>query len=69
MCVRGFEGRGHLWATILDLLIHGEGPQQGVPRKSAKQRRPLGTGLSSYQLFRAALDFLGRIFVKNAVNF
>lgn len=59
MCVRGFEGAGMIWATILDLLISGEEPTKGAFGKGSGTRKPLGKGLSSYQLFRAALDFLG----------
>lgn len=38
---------------MLALLIDGE---EG---KGGKARRGVGRGVSSYQLFRAALDFLG----------
>ncbi|KAK7689479.1 hypothetical protein QCA50_007271 [Cerrena zonata] len=60
MCVRGFEVAGMIWATILDLLISGEEPTKGAFGKGSGTRKPLGKGLSSYQLFRAALDFLAR---------
>lgn len=53
VCIRGFEGAGPWWNAVLELLIYGE-----EPHSSAKTRRPLGNGLSSYQLFKAALDFL-----------
>jgi len=54
MCVRGFEGRGPWWIAVLRLLLKGEEHfGKGIKRK------PLGRGLSSYQLFKAALDFLG----------
>ncbi|EMD32469.1 hypothetical protein CERSUDRAFT_108867 [Gelatoporia subvermispora B] len=73
LCIRGFEGRGMFWVSVLALLINGEEPPQAAGfRKSASKRRPLGKGLSSYQLFKAALDFLARhdfgqeaIFVKS----
>ncbi|KAJ7914876.1 Nrap protein-domain-containing protein [Mycena leptocephala] len=55
MCVRGFDSLGSWWAVLLGLLVFGEEPKG----KGAK-RKPLGRGLSSYQLFRAALDFLSR---------
>jgi U3 small nucleolar RNA-associated protein 22 len=58
LCVRGFEGIGGWWAAILALLIVGE---EGEGGKKKKLRRPIGTGLSSYQMFRAALDFLGTL--------
>ncbi|KAJ7454829.1 Nrap protein [Mycena latifolia] len=55
LCVRGFDSLGSWWAALLGLLVFGEEPKG----KGAK-RKPLGRGLSSYQLFRAALDFLSR---------
>lgn len=60
MCVRGFEGSGQLWAAVLDLLVHGEDPSHNALNGTVNKRKPVGTGLSSYQLFRAALDFLGQ---------
>ncbi|KAH7909413.1 Nrap protein [Hygrophoropsis aurantiaca] len=59
MCVRGFEGKGAWWASLLGLLITGEEPSQPNSKKGSV-RRPLGRGLSSYQLFRGALDFLAK---------
>ncbi|KAI0916701.1 hypothetical protein AcV5_003115 [Taiwanofungus camphoratus] len=62
LCVRGFEGRGPWWAALLELLVSGEEPL-GVGAsfgKAATKRKPLGKGLSSYQLFKAALDFLAK---------
>lgn len=56
MCVRGFENSGVLWSQLLAMTITGEECQDGV--KTTK-RKPLGRGLSSYQLFKAALDILG----------
>jgi U3 small nucleolar RNA-associated protein 22 len=56
MCVRGFESKGSWWGALLGLLIAGE-ERAGAPKST--KRKPLGRGLSSYQLFRAALDFLG----------
>ncbi|KAJ7039536.1 Nrap protein, partial [Mycena alexandri] len=55
MCVRGFDGLGSWWAVLLGLLVFGE-----ESRGKGTKRKPLGKGLSSYQLFRAALDFLSR---------
>lgn len=59
MHVHGFESIGAWWSVLLDLLISGEesGKQKTTKGQNAKG---LGRGLSSYQLFRAALDFLGR---------
>ena len=53
-CIRGFEGAGPWWNAVLELLIRGEGPSG----RTKTRRRPLGNGLSSYQLLKAALDFL-----------
>jgi U3 small nucleolar RNA-associated protein 22 len=53
-CIRGFEGAGPWWNAVLELLIRGEGPSG----RTKTRRRPLGNGLSSYQLFKATLDFL-----------
>ncbi|KAJ3972203.1 Nrap protein [Lentinula raphanica] len=59
--VRGFDGKGPWWASLLMYLILGEEPTS-AGRKSGVygRRKPLGKGLSSYQLFRAALDFLAK---------
>jgi U3 small nucleolar RNA-associated protein 22 len=53
-CISGFEGTGPLWNSVLELLIRGDEHYGNANTK----RRALGNGLSSYQLFRAALDFL-----------
>lgn len=58
-CVRGFEGLGAWWACVLEVLILGEEPAEDEQEKNKNQRPLVGKGLSSYQLFRAALDFLG----------
>ncbi|KAJ7242747.1 Nrap protein [Mycena haematopus] len=55
LCVRGFDSLGSWWAVLLGFLVFGE-----EPRDKRTKRKPLGRGLSSYQLFRAALDFLSR---------
>ena len=57
MCVRGFEGTGPWWVSVFTLLLYGEEMREGSARTS--KRRTVGKGLSSYQLFKAALDFLG----------
>lgn len=56
MCVRGFEGKGAWWVALLGLLINGEESVNGT--KNTKGRKAIGKGMSSYQMFRAALDFL-----------
>ncbi|KAI9456746.1 Nrap protein [Russula earlei] len=67
-CIWGFEAAGPWWNAVLELLVRGEEPCS----KTKSRRRPLGNGLSSYQLFRAALDLLSQhdfsqdpIFVKS----
>jgi len=62
MCVRGFEGAGPFWSSVLALLLNGEESAAGT--KKAK-RRSVGKGLSSYQLFKAALEFLGSSLVSS----
>lgn len=52
--VAGFAGRGAWWMCILGVLLGGE---EAVGK--SKRRKTVGRGLSSYQLFKAALDFLG----------
>ena len=56
-CVRGFEGSGSWWPCILALLLWGEEPRE--EGKHMNRKRTVGKGLSSYQLFKAALEFLG----------
>ncbi|KAJ3523279.1 hypothetical protein NM688_g8755 [Phlebia brevispora] len=60
LSIRGFEGKGMFWASVLDLLVNGEEASGLSYGKSSSKRKPLGKGLSSYQLFRAALDFFAR---------
>jgi len=55
--VRGFEDKGLWWAAIIVLLVHGEETSPGERRK----RKTVGKGLTSYQFFRVALDFLCKI--------
>ncbi|KAK7471072.1 U3 snoRNP protein [Stygiomarasmius scandens] len=61
--IRGFDGKGPWWAALLGYLICGDEPTSSNSGKGwgkGKGRKPLGRGLSSYQLFRAALDFLAK---------
>ena len=54
---------------MLECLVSGEegAESSGFGGFSKKERRrPLGKGLSSYQLFKAALDFLGMVSVLSA---
>ncbi|KAH7096116.1 Nrap-domain-containing protein [Auriculariales sp. MPI-PUGE-AT-0066] len=55
--VHGFSGKGVWWACILGVLLDGE---EDVSGKAKRKRTTLGRGLSSYQFFKAALDFLAR---------
>lgn len=64
--MRGFEGLGAWWACIMEILILGEEPSadNSGHKGKARNKRPLiGRGLSSYQLFRATLDFLCKYFL------
>ncbi|KAF8751089.1 U3 small nucleolar RNA-associated protein 22 [Rhizoctonia solani] len=54
-CVRGFGFLGALWGAIIVYLVLG-----GKPVKGVKKQARIGRGLSSYQLFRAVLDFLAK---------
>ncbi len=56
LCIRGFSGRGAWWSAVVSLVVLGE--EHGGKNKFGK-RKALGRGLSSYQMFKAALDFLG----------
>ncbi|KAJ2925593.1 hypothetical protein H1R20_g11503, partial [Candolleomyces eurysporus] len=56
LCVKGFESSGPLWSGLLELVIDGEEPSTSA----ASKRKPLGKGLSSYQLFKAVLDCLAK---------
>ncbi|GAB1522908.1 U3 snoRNP protein [Rhizoctonia solani] len=54
-CVRGFGFLGAWWSAIIVYLVLG-----GKPVKGVKKQARIGRGLSSYQLFRAVLDFLAK---------
>ncbi|KIK63933.1 hypothetical protein GYMLUDRAFT_424118 [Collybiopsis luxurians FD-317 M1] len=60
LSVRGFDGKGFWWSALLMYLILGEEPTSAGKRAGRAKSKPLGKGLSSYQLFRAALDFLAK---------
>ncbi|KIM24893.1 hypothetical protein M408DRAFT_316966 [Serendipita vermifera MAFF 305830] len=61
-CVRGFENMGAWWGWLIGYLVEGgerlpiNAASKGLSKKKTLAR--LGRGLSSYQLFRGALDFL-----------
>lgn len=58
-CLTGFGNLGAWWSTILELVIFGEDASFRSSQISP-HRKPLGKGVSSYQLFKASIDFLGR---------
>ncbi|CCM06300.1 uncharacterized protein FIBRA_08551 [Fibroporia radiculosa] len=60
LCMRHFDTRGPWWAAVLELLVNGEESLPGTTFHKTAKRKPLGKGLSSYQLFKAALDLLAR---------
>lgn len=79
MCVLGFAGRGAWWAALVQGIVSGfdvvkvdkDGKVKGGKGGAfGGKGRAMGRGLSSYQLFKAALDFLGMYsvsfpFIKN----
>lgn len=67
LCIAGFESANFFWSAVLDLTFNGEEPKTSTSTKSTT-RKTLGRGLSSYQLFRSALDFLGRCETGIGVN-
>ena len=64
--ILGFEDRGPFWSGLLELMVKGDTPIKGTRSRV----KPTGRGLSSYQLFKAAIGFLGaldiQVFVKNS---
>ena len=58
-CIVAFERRGFFWTTVMFAVILGEEDhsQNRAGKKRTTLRKGVGKGLSSYQLFRAALDF------------
>lgn len=65
MCIRGFEGSGPWWWSVLALLLTGEESRPGATK--ANKRKTVGKGVSSYQLFKAALEFLGTLILLRLV--
>jgi U3 small nucleolar RNA-associated protein 22 len=63
--VLGFEDRGPFWSGLLELIVKGDTSVKG----SRSRVKFAGRGLSSYQLFKASIGFLGaldiQIFVGN----
>lgn len=65
----GSEGGTSLvWTSLIGALVFGEElPETGKTNIRGKKMKPLmqiGRGLSSYQLFRAVMDLLGRVQVR-----
>jgi U3 small nucleolar RNA-associated protein 22 len=58
-CIAGFEHIGSWWSAVLELVVFGEDTSV-KGRQASITRKPLGKGLSSYQLFKACIDFLGK---------
>ncbi|KAF8343082.1 Nrap protein [Cantharellus anzutake] len=61
--ISGFEdacvtGGGSWWSTLLILLIWGKVDSQAEKSKKGGTLGTIGRGLSSYQMFRAVMDFL-----------
>jgi U3 small nucleolar RNA-associated protein 22 len=60
----GFEsGRSILWSCLIGALILGEdlGSEKKTLKGKLKPVLQVGQGLSSYQLFRAVMDLLGKV--------
>ena len=55
--ILGFEDRGLFWSGLLELMIKGDASARG----SKSKVKPVGRGLSSYQLFKATIGFLGAL--------
>lgn len=55
--ILGFEDRGPFWPGLLELMVNGDAQAKG----SKSRVKPVGRGLSSYQLFKATIGFLGAL--------
>lgn len=62
--VLGFEDRGPFWSGLLELMVKGDAPTKG----SNSRVKPAGRGLSSYQLFKATIGFLGALGLQFSVR-
>ena len=62
--VLGFEDRGPFWAGLLELMVKGDASTKG----SMSRAKPVGRGLSSYQLFKATIGFLGTLNIPISVG-
>ncbi|KAL5504875.1 UTP22 [Sanghuangporus vaninii] len=73
--VAGFESRGYFWTTIMHAILSSD-ETFGQKAVKSSSKRTVGRGLSSYQLFRAALEFIAThdfssetIFLKGCTRF
>jgi len=62
--ILGFEDRGPFWSGLLELMVKGDASTRG----SKSRVKPVGRGLSSYQLFKAAIGFLGALDIPVSVR-
>ena len=62
--VLGFEDRGPFWSGLLELMVKGDASSKG----SKSRVKPVGRGLSSYQLFKATIGFLGALDIPISVR-
>lgn len=58
--ILGFEDRGPFWSGLLELMVKGDASVKG----SKSRVKPVGRGLSSYQLFKASIGFLGALHIQ-----
>lgn len=63
--ILGFDALGAWWPFLVSVVVLGS---EDANSKKAK-RKPVGRGLSSYQLFRAVLDFLGESNLTSCMSF
>lgn len=55
-CIAGFENRGMLWCALLSITISGG--DRFLSGDTSQPLRPIGRGISSYQLFKSTLNLL-----------
>lgn len=65
VCVLGFANKGAWWTAVVQGIVSGfdvirtDSQKKGSGGAFGGKGRAMGRGLSSYQLFKASLDFLG----------
>lgn len=62
--ILGFEDRGPFWSGLLELMVKGDASVMG----NKSRLKPVGRGLSSYQLFKATIGFLGALYIPGFVR-